>query len=444
MKKSFLKMLLLLLLLPLYVQGGIQKEEKLLNGDPRMKNKHILISGAGVSGLTLAYWLKQYGFVPTLIERHPTLRTGGYKIDIRGVALEVIRQMGVYQAVVEGRTDIQGATIIESGGKESREMDADVCGGRIEGDLEIFRGDLCEIILKQIGDVECIFGDCITTISQNEESVYVEFEKGKPRKFDLVIGADGLHSIVRKLAFGDESEFLKELGVYISVYSIPNFLHLDRWEIEYFEPQKFINVYSAGNDVNAKAGFAFCSESLKIDYNDKKRQQKLLKEAFAKIGWEVPRLLAMMEDAPDFYFDAVAQIHLPHWSEGRVALAGDAGYAPSPLSGQGTSVAVVGAYVLAGELAEAHGNYKTAFSEYEKGLRQFVKKNQELVELSLMHMTGDESSSMFWLYSQLNQLLPNGVVIDLFKKLGVKKINEAANDLKLKNYRRQIPFELAT
>lgn len=402
--------------------------------DQKKINKRILISGAGLSGLTLAYWLKQYGFIPTLIERHPKLRTGGYKIDIRGIALDVVKQMGVYPAILEARTDIQGATIIESGGKESKKVDADLCGGRNEGDLEILRGDLCEILFKQIGEIECIYGDCIKNISQNEENVFVEFEKSKPRVFDLVIGADGLHSTVRKLAFGSESEFLEELGVYISVYSIPNFLHLDRWEIEYFEPQKFINVYSASKDLNAKAGFAFSSKSLKYDPSDKKRQQELLKEAFADVGWEVPHLLAAMEEAPDFYFDSAAQIHLPHWSEGRVVLVGDAGYAPSPLSGQGTSVAMVGAYVLAGELGAAQGDYKIAFSEYEKGLRKFVKNNQDLVEISLALMTGDQNSSMVWLYNQLVQLLPEAVVIELFKKLTVKNINDAANCLKIKNY----------
>ena len=437
MKQPFLKILALLLLLPIWVQGEqpILKEEKILSGDQlNMKNKRILISGSGVSGLTLAFWLKQYGFTPTLIERHPTLRTGGYKIDLRGYCFGSRQADGSLPAILEGRTDIQGATIIESGGKESKKMDADLCGGRIEGDLEILRGDLCKILFNQMGDVESIYGDCITKISQNEENVYVEFEKSKPRVFDLVIGADGLHSTVRKLAFGEESEFLKELGVYISVYTIPNFLQLDRWEIEYFEPQKFINVYSASRDLNAKAGFAFSSEASKFDPNDKKGQQKLLKEAFAEIGWEVPRLLAAMEDAPDFYFDSVAQVHLPHWSKGRVVLVGDAGYAPSPLSGQGTSVAIVGAYVLAGELAAAQGNYQIAFSQYETELRNFVKKNQDLVEISLAHMTGQQNSSMVWWYNQLTQVLPEGVVIELFKKWGVKNINDAANGLKLKNY----------
>lgn len=172
-----------------------------------MKNKKVLISGAGISGLTLAYWLKQYGYEPTLVERHPVLRAGGYKIDIRGVALEVIQRTGIYPDVLAGRTEIQGATIIDSAGKPATQLSADLCGGRVEGDIEIMRGDLCQILLRQIGVIECLFGDAITKIAQDEGGVYVEFEKNEPRTFDLVIGADGLHSVVRKLAFGEESHF---------------------------------------------------------------------------------------------------------------------------------------------------------------------------------------------------------------------------------------------
>ncbi len=436
MKRIILN-IVLLFCFPLYLQGGqaILKMDKLTNeGMSKMKNKHVLISGMGISGLTLAYWLKQYGFIPTLIEKHPTLRTGGYKIDIRGIAIDIIRQMEAYPAIYEARTDIQGATIIESKGKHSKKIDADLCGGRIKGDLEILRGDLCNILLKQMGDMECLFGDCITHLSQNKESVYVEFEKNKPRLFDLVIGADGLHSNVRHLVLGSESNCLKELGLYIAVYSIPNFLHLDRWEIEYFEPQKFINVYSSSKDLNAKVGFAFSSGSSNFDHGDKEGQQKLLQEAFADIGWETPRLLAAMKETDDFYFDSAAQIHLSHWSEGRVVLVGDAGYASSPLSGQGTSVAIVGAYILAGELYAAQGDHEMGFSNYEKVLRQFVKKNQDLVELNVALMTGKKDSWITWMHQQLIQLLPESAVVELWKKWGVKCMNEAANDLKLKNY----------
>lgn len=434
MKNKFLK-LINFLSVPLLLQAthpSAKEPHFIQYEETTMKNKHVLISGAGIAGLTLAYWLKQYGFIPTIVERHPTLRTGGYKIDIRGVAIEVIKRMEVYSPIFEAKTDISGATIVDSTGRLTN-MSADLCGGRVDGDIEIMRGDLCKILLKQVGDTECLFGDCITQISQSDKGVHVEFEKNEPRVFDLVIGADGLHSIVRKLVFGNESDFLKELGLYISVYTIPNFLNLDRWEIEYFEPERFVNVYSSKGDLDAKAGFAFSSRSLQFDPYNKSEQQKILKEAFINVGWEVPNLLTAMKDAPDFYFDYAAQIHMPHWSQGRIALIGDAGYAPSPISGQGTSLAIVGAYVLAGELAKAKGDYKTAFFEYENGLNKFVEKNQDLAGMSATLMAGKDSSWLAWMSHYLIQILPIRWV-QFFKTWGVSRINQAANDLTLKDY----------
>lgn len=399
-----------------------------------MKNKNILISGTGIAGLTLAYWLKHYGFTPTLVEKHPTLRKGGYKIDIRGVALEIIKKMNLHSSIFESRTDIQGATILDNGGKHSTHISGDLCGSRTEGDLEIMRWDLCQILYNQIPDVECLFGDSITHIAQNQDTVHVEFEKNAPRTFDIVVGADGLHSQVRKLAFGEESQFLREFGLYISVFTIPNFLKLDRWEIEYYEPKKFVNVYSTRGDVNAKAGFAFSSSSgLKFDSRNVDQQKQIVRESFSNVGWEVPRLLAEMKTTPDFYFDSITQVHMPHWTKERVALIGDAGYAPSPLSGQGTSLAIAGAYVLASELAEAQGDYEKAFVSYENVIAEFVTENQQIAETSLNIMSEKRKSWLAWLHEHLMWLMP-GRWVSFLKQQGVKRINKAANALKLKDY----------
>lgn len=401
-----------------------------------MSCKTVLISGAGVAGLTLACWLKDYGFVPTLVEKNPQLRFGGYKIDIRGAAIDVVKRMGIYPHIVESRTDIQGATFVDGSGKELTKMGADLCGGRVEGDLEIMRGDLCQILLEKAGAVECLFGDSIAQIREGKDCLHVEFERHSPRAFDLVVGADGLHSRVRQLAFGDESRFLKELGLYISVFSIPNFVNLDRWEIEYFGDKKFINVYSDRRDRSAKAGFAFSSKHLQFDHRDQDAQKQMLTEAFEGVGWEVPRLLLAMKDTPDFYFDSIAQVRMPHWSKGRIALVGDAGYAASPVSGQGTSLALVGAYVLAGELASAAGDYALAFSRYEKSLGKFVQKNQKLARMTVNFMEGKEHSLLGWLHDRLMRFMP-ARWIHYFKGLGTKRIHKAANALQLKQYERR-------
>lgn len=404
-----------------------------------MKNKKVLICGAGIAGLTLAYWLKKYGFIPTIVEKHPVLRTEGYKLDIRGKAVEVIRRMGLYPAIFEAKTDIQRALYVDSSGKIVKETSPDFCGVREEGDLEIVRGDLCQILFQHIGDVECFFGDSIVNLSQSEKGVLVEFEKNASRQFDLVVGADGLHSRVRKLGFGEESQFLRELGLYISFYSIPNFLQLDRVEIEYHARKRFVIAYCP-RDGMAKAGFAFSSEPLQFNLSDQSEQQKFLQEAFADAGWEIPRFLAYMKESPDFYFDCMAQIHMPHWTKGRVALVGDAGYAVSPIAGQGASVALVGAYTLAGELAKAQGDHLKALPRYEEVLQDFVKKNQNLAKMNVVLMEGDGASWMascvMWLRQYLEPLMP-GSWIQFFKNRGLKQTTKAANALNLENYQNQ-------
>jgi len=187
----------------------------------------VLISGAGIAGLTVAYWLRRYGFTPTIVERAPSLLTGGYKIDVRGTALQVLRRMGIHDAVVAASTDMQGALLVDKSGKVINEMSGDAFGHRVSEDVEIVRGTLCQILMDHISDAEFIFGDSIRAISQSSDSAQIEFTKNSPREFDLVIGADGLHSNVRGIVFGDESRFVRELGLYLCVYAVPNYLNLE-------------------------------------------------------------------------------------------------------------------------------------------------------------------------------------------------------------------------
>ncbi len=388
----------------------------------------VLISGAGIAGLTLAYWLKRYGWTPILIEKHPDLRAEGYKIDIRGKAVEVIKQMGLHPAIFEARTQIREARFVDGSGKLIAQTNPDLCGVRSDGDLEIVRGRLCQILYQNLGDTECLFGDSIKSLVENGDGVGVEFEKGRARSFDLVIGADGLHSKVRQLAFGNESGFLRELGLYVSFYSIPNYLELDQVEIEYHMPKRFAIAYCP-KDGMAKAGFAFSGKPGQHElHHHPEHQKKFLREAFADAGWEVPRFLHLMNESPDFYFDCMAQIHMPHWTKGRVALIGDAGYAVSPIAGQGASVALVGAYVLAAELAKMQKDYKSAFLNYETTIKDFVKKNQDLAKMS-----GNLVSTPLWLMKIFFRWMPkNG--IQFFKNLGLRKTTKAANAINLSVY----------
>jgi 2-polyprenyl-6-methoxyphenol hydroxylase-like FAD-dependent oxidoreductase len=228
--------------------------------------------------------------------------------------------------------------------------------------------------------VEYIFGDSITSITEGERNVMVTFEHSQPRVFDLVIGADGLHSNVRSLVFGEEARFSHHLHAYISIFTTPNTLHLNHSEVYHYAPAgKFVSLYSAHDSDKAMSFCFFSAPPMEYDYRDSMQQQKILTSIFKEDTWQyIPHLLEAAQQAPDFYFDAVSQIHMDHWSNGRIALVGDAAYCASPASDQGTSLALVGAYILAGELAEAAGNYTLAFPRYENAIRSFVIANQKL------------------------------------------------------------------
>jgi 2-polyprenyl-6-methoxyphenol hydroxylase-like FAD-dependent oxidoreductase len=398
----------------------------------------VLISGAGIAGLTAAFWLRRYGFAPTIVERAPSLVIGGYKIDVRGTALQVLRRMGIYDAVVAARTDMQGALLVDKGGKVINEMSGDAFGHRAGEDIEIVRGTLCQILMDHNSEAEFIFDDSIRSISQSSDSVRVELTRNSSREFDLVIGADGLHSNVRGLVFGDETRFVHELGLYLCVYTVPNHLHLDRLEIQYSELGRVAAIWSSRGDANAKACFGFAAPSVQIDLRDKAQQQQVLKNVYDGIGWEFPRLLELMPSAPDFYFDAAAQIRMAQWSQGRVALAGDAGYCASPMSGQGTSLALIGAYVLAGELAAASGAYQTAFQKYEREMRPFVALNQELAVRSAKLMRPKEKHVFTWLLEQIMRIAP-GRMIEFFIDRSTRRIQHAANAITLNRTRCKSP-----
>jgi 2-polyprenyl-6-methoxyphenol hydroxylase-like FAD-dependent oxidoreductase len=240
------------------------------------------------------------------------------------------------------------------------------------------RGTLCQILMSCTLDVETIFSDSVASIAQSADSVAVTFAKSGTRTFDLVIGADGLHSNVRQKAFGDEAQFLRDLGMYLCVFSIPNYMNLDRVEVQYAEIGRVAAVWNTRDDATAKAWFGFAAPAFQLDLQDGDQQEHAVRTVYEGIQWEVPRLLELMPSATDWYFDTAAQIDMSEWTRDRVALVGDAAYCASPMSGQGSSLALIGAYVLAGELAASRDDRQAAFAEYHRVMRPFVRVNQEL------------------------------------------------------------------
>ena len=337
------------------------------------ENRDILISGASVAGPALAYWLSRYGFHPTVVERAPQLRGGGYAVDFRGAAhLSVLAKMGILDAVKARQTHLSATTIVDQQGRPVAQMPAHV----FAGDVEILRGDLAEILYEATrGTTEYVFGDSITRLEEGPGGVQAWFEHAPSRTFSLIIGADGLHSNVRQLAFGEHDRFLEDLGLCVSIFSMPDSAGLDHAGLLCNVPGRTAGVFSTG-DNQAIAQLYFAAPGVGYGHRDVAQQKQIVAEAFAGMGWRVPQLLAAMQQAPDFYFDTVSQVHLDSWSAGRVALVGDAACAAGP-GGNGTGNAVVAAYVLAGELATAGGDHQTAFGRYEQLVRPYVAKGQK-------------------------------------------------------------------
>ncbi|THV42852.1 FAD-dependent monooxygenase [Glycomyces buryatensis] len=396
-------------------------------------NRRVLISGASIAGTTAAYWLHRHGFTPTVIERAPAIREGGYKIDIRGAALDVVSRMDLLEEVRRHPTEVKNATIVDARGRKVASLDADGAGGREIEDAEIMRGDLNRIIYEATkADVEYRFEESISAIEVGDDSVKVDFESGSAEEFDLVIGADGAHSNTRSLAFGPETDYLHDLGYYVAIFSVPNHLGLDREELTYVGPGRTALTYSTAGDTGAKAMFMFASDPLEYDHRDRNRQQRLLSEAYAGEGWEVPKFLEAMADAPDFYFDSISQIRMDKWSNGRVALVGDAAYCASPASGQGTSLALVGAYVLAGEIAAAGGD-TSGFEAYERQLGHFVSVNQKLGPSNIKQMVlrSKMQVRMAMTFMSLMSRMPGK---DRMTAKIVETIHQAATAITLKDY----------
>lgn len=336
-------------------------------------NEQVLISGAGIAGLTLAYWLARHGFRPTVVEHAPGLRAGGQGVDVRETAVEVAEPMGLMARIRALSTDVRGMKFVNAADESVGRVDMD--GG---AEAEIMRGDLVAT-LHEITEVEYVFADSIATLDQDDDGVTVTFEQGGTRRFDLVIGADGLHSTVRRLAFGPESQFLRHMDHYAAFANADAALGEDGRVTMYNTPGKMTGIYRSGNHAQAKAYFIFRSPTISYDYRDLGEQRQLLSQEFGgDSSWHVRELLDGALADPDLYFDALSQVKMASWSTGRVALVGDAAYCASPASGAGAELAITGAYRLAGELASTRGDHRAAFQRYEDGHRPLVDVKQKI------------------------------------------------------------------
>ncbi|MEV6977677.1 FAD-dependent monooxygenase [Kitasatospora sp. NPDC093806] len=340
----------------------------------------ILVSGAGIAGTALAHWLHRHGADVTVVEKADSVRPGGYPIDIRGTAVEVVDRMGLLPRLRPVHVDTRRISFLDPDGRPIAALSPEaVAGGDARRDLEVARGDLTGALYETVCDsVEFRFGDSVAALDEHARGIDVTFRGGDRRTFDLVVGADGIHSHTRGLAIGPEAPHHRDLGYRFAGFALPNHRGLDREAVIWNAPGRAAVLYAAGPAPERVHGLLVLTGDDPAP-RDEESQRALVAARFAGDGWEVPRLLDALRGAEDLFFDTVGQIRLPRWSRGRVALVGDAAYAPSFFSGQGTSLALVGAYVLAGELA-AGRDHAAAFAGYEARLREFVELNQALAD----------------------------------------------------------------
>lgn len=342
------------------------------------KQRSILVTGASVAGPTLAYWLARQGMAVTVVERAPEFRDGGQTIDVRGAGKVVAQRMGLESAIRARSTHEDGIRFVD----EQDRTRAEIGIGAFDGngpvaELEILRGELARLLIE-LGrsTVEYRFGDSIAALEDLPHGVKVRFAQGGEEMFDLVIAAEGVGSPTRKLVFGDEVR-RRSFKLYTAYFTIPR-APGDARQMRWFNAPGGLSVCVRPDNLGtSRALLSFQEAANGYEKLSPARQKTLLKEKFAGLKWETPRILAALDDAPDLYLDQISQVKMARWSKGRIALVGDAAYCASPISGMGTSLGMCGAYVLAGELGR-HDDHAQAFAAYESIMRPYVDQAQDV------------------------------------------------------------------
>jgi 2-polyprenyl-6-methoxyphenol hydroxylase-like FAD-dependent oxidoreductase len=337
----------------------------------------VAINGLGIAGPTLAYWLRRSGHDPVLFEKAPAFRTGGYLIDFWGLGYEIAERMGIMPTLREHGYVMKRLRMVDPRGREEGHMDLaplyEAQRGRF---ISLARADLGRALAGACEGIPIHFGVSISEIVQDGADSIVTLSDGRQDRFDLIVGADGLHSHVRALAFGPEAQFERFLDCYVAAFRVRGYPHRDELTfVSHTVVGRQASRVSLRDDETLV--LLICRAELVASPRGHDDPRPALRRAFGDMGWEVPALLDAMDASDDMYFDRVSQIHLPHWSANRVAVVGDAAACPSLLAGEGTGLGMLEAYVLAGELHRAGGDCARALAAYESRLQTFVSGKQK-------------------------------------------------------------------
>jgi len=349
-----------------------------------LKDKKVLISGASIAGFSAAWWMNKIGYQVTVVELANEPRVAGGAVNIEGNAIEAAKRMGIFEQLKANRLNVE---LIEFKNAENITEGSMVIPGEItelpDDEIEIERDKFIGILYEDLKkDVEFIFNNNVTNLTEAEAHITVAFKNGPERSFDIVLGCDGSHSGVRKIWFGPEQDYAHFLQAYFSITIINKLLVKQKTMQMFNVPDKgvMLNAYKNKTDII----FCFYSEDeIPYDYRNNEQQRNIILNQFNGMGWRAPELLEEIKLSEDFYFDKFCQIKMPSWTKGRVALVGDAGYCASPAAGRGASLSVIGAAALADALQKHNGNFELAFADYNKDLRQFIEEVQATAQFNV-------------------------------------------------------------
>ena len=337
-----------------------------------MVDRSVLVSGGGIAGSTAAYWLAKAGWSVTIVERAADTRSSGNPIDVRGEAVAIARQMGIWSRLEEAATGVERLVFVDGDGRPQATIRTRLHGDHHE-EVEVARNELVGLLLEKAQERSHIIrDDSITALHQDGGGVDVEFQRTPSRRFDLVVGSDGLHSIVRRLAFGPEELFSRPFGMFVGTVRAHVPIEDPRTAVLYNEPGTSLTIHPAGG----KPGFAFIFRGEHdFDYRDAEQGRRIVESTYAGGGWLTALALEEWGAADDRYFDAVTHMEVPQWAAGRVVLLGDAASCIS-LFGEGSSNAIVGAKTLADAIAANPHDHTAAFADYENMHRKHIRPLQ--------------------------------------------------------------------